>query len=182
MHPVWLLVLMARPTLEHSARERILITSFMLRFHDKKLAAISQLSRFRFQQKWNGWRLRMRLCAVIRCRQSYKETPSYHQSGPTNLRQKTKGIWTWAKKKKRLNWWLHLPTWKLDVGIWLTGELEFEKRRVPRNVITADNTVTTNRIALNEQNRCIPNANRRDPRQANVESMTETTIWEIAPS
>ena len=39
MHRVRLIVLKAHPTLEHSARERILITSFMLGFHDKQLAA-----------------------------------------------------------------------------------------------------------------------------------------------
>ncbi len=39
MHRVRLLVLKAHPTLEHSARECILITSFMLGLHDKQLAA-----------------------------------------------------------------------------------------------------------------------------------------------
>ena len=39
MHRVRLLVLNAHPTLEHSTRERILITSFMLGLHDKQLAA-----------------------------------------------------------------------------------------------------------------------------------------------
>ena len=39
MHRVRLLVLKAHPNLEHSARERILITSFMLGLHDKQLAA-----------------------------------------------------------------------------------------------------------------------------------------------
>ena len=39
MHRVRLVVPKAHPTLEHSARERILITSFMLGLHDKQLAA-----------------------------------------------------------------------------------------------------------------------------------------------
>ena len=39
MHWVRLLVVKAHPNLEHSARERILITSFMLGLHDKQLAA-----------------------------------------------------------------------------------------------------------------------------------------------
>ncbi len=39
MHRVRLLVLKAHPNLEHSALERILITSFMLGLHDKQLAA-----------------------------------------------------------------------------------------------------------------------------------------------
>ena len=39
MHRVRLLVLKAHPNLEHLARERILITSFMLRLNDKQLAA-----------------------------------------------------------------------------------------------------------------------------------------------
>ncbi len=39
MHRVQLLVLKAHPNLEHSARERILITSFLLGLHDKQLAA-----------------------------------------------------------------------------------------------------------------------------------------------
>ncbi len=39
MHRVRLLVLKAHQTLDHTAREHILITSFMLRLHDKQLAA-----------------------------------------------------------------------------------------------------------------------------------------------
>ena len=39
MHRVRLLVLKAHPTLDHSARERILITSFILGLHDRQLAA-----------------------------------------------------------------------------------------------------------------------------------------------
>ena len=39
MHRVRLLVLKAHPNLEHSASERILITSFMLGLHDKQLSA-----------------------------------------------------------------------------------------------------------------------------------------------
>ena len=39
MHRVRLLVLKAHPTFEHSARERILITSFMLGLYDRQLAA-----------------------------------------------------------------------------------------------------------------------------------------------
>ena len=40
MHRVRLLVLKAHHNLEHSARERILITSFMLGLYDKQLAAL----------------------------------------------------------------------------------------------------------------------------------------------
>ena len=39
MHRVRLLVIKAHPNVEHSARERILITSFMFGLHDKQLAA-----------------------------------------------------------------------------------------------------------------------------------------------
>ena len=39
MHRVRFLVLKAHPNFEHSARERILITSFMLGLHDKQLAS-----------------------------------------------------------------------------------------------------------------------------------------------
>ena len=39
MHSVRLFVLKAHLTLDHAAGERILITSFMLGFHDKQLAA-----------------------------------------------------------------------------------------------------------------------------------------------
>ena len=39
MHRVRLLVFNAHPTLEHAARERFLITSFMLKLHDRQLAA-----------------------------------------------------------------------------------------------------------------------------------------------
>ena len=39
MHRFHLLVLKAHQTLEHSARVRILITSFMLRLHDRQVAA-----------------------------------------------------------------------------------------------------------------------------------------------
>ena len=38
-HRVRILVLKAHPTLDHAARERILITSFMLGLHDRQLAA-----------------------------------------------------------------------------------------------------------------------------------------------
>ena len=39
MHRVRLLVLKAHPNLEHRARERILVTSFLLGLHDRQLAA-----------------------------------------------------------------------------------------------------------------------------------------------
>ena len=89
MHRVRLLVLKAHPNLEHSARERILITSFMLGFHDKQLATL--LAVVKVQTAADAERLAVKAEAVRRDQnsRSHQETTFYHQQ-VVNLRVKTK--------------------------------------------------------------------------------------------
>ena len=54
MHRVRLLVLKAHPTLDYTAGERILITSFMLGLHDRQLAAFLAVVKYKPQQMQNG--------------------------------------------------------------------------------------------------------------------------------
>ena len=74
---VWvrLLVLKAHPNLEHSARERILITSFMLGLHDKQLAA--SLAVVNVQTAAEAERLAAEGEAVRRDQKSRKSSGNY---------------------------------------------------------------------------------------------------------
>ena len=75
MHRVRLLVLMANPNLKHSARERILITSFMLELHDKQLAA--SLAVVKVQTAGEAERLAAEGEAVRRDQKSRKSSGNY---------------------------------------------------------------------------------------------------------
>ena len=72
---VRLLVLKAHPNLEHSARERILITSFMLGLHDKQLAA--SLAVVKVQTTAEAERLAAEGKAVRRDQKSRKSSGNY---------------------------------------------------------------------------------------------------------
>ena len=75
MHLVRLLVLKAHPNLEHSARERILITSFMPGLYDKQLAA--SLAVVKVQTAAEAERLAAEGVAVRRDKKSRKSLGNY---------------------------------------------------------------------------------------------------------
>ena len=84
MRRVRLLVLKAHPNLEHSARERILITNFMLGLHDKDLA--SSLAVVRVQTAAEAERLASEGEAMRRDQRSRKSTGNYLlPSGRTSM-------------------------------------------------------------------------------------------------
>ncbi len=75
MHRFRLLVLKAHPNLEQSARERILITSFMIGLHDKQLAAL--LAVVKVQAAAEAERLAAEGEAVRRDQKSRKSSGNY---------------------------------------------------------------------------------------------------------
>ena len=75
MHRVRLLVLKAHPNLEHSTRERILITSLLLGFHDRQLAA--SLAVVKVQTAADRERLAVEGEAVRRYQKSRKSSGNY---------------------------------------------------------------------------------------------------------
>ena len=75
MHRVRLLVLKAHPNLEHSARERILITSFMLGLNDKQLE--TSLAVVKVQTAAEAERLAAKGEAVRRDQKSRKSSGNY---------------------------------------------------------------------------------------------------------
>ncbi len=75
MHRVRLLVLKAHSTLEHTARERIFITSFMLGLHDRQLAA--SLAVVKIQTAAEAERLAAEKEVVRRDQKSRKYTGNY---------------------------------------------------------------------------------------------------------
>ena len=136
MQPVRLLVLKAHPNLEHSASERILITSFMLGLHDKQLAA--SLAVVKVQTAAKAERLAAEGEAVRRDQKSRKSSGNYLlHSISREFESEDEEDLNPSKEEKKEELMATLADFKARRG----------KQQVPQNVITTSNMDITNRTS-----------------------------------
>ena len=150
MHCARLLVLKEHPDLAHASRERILITSLLLRLYDRQLA--SSLAVVKIQTAADAERLAAEGEAVRRDQRSRRSTnnflpdePSAKHSGSLEEPSDAEPL----EKKKTSSWQLSERSTRPEgVPIQARTPKNGAERQAPQDVTVAVSMATSNRIAL----------------------------------